>query len=333
MTEKTDQSVDGPVVLSHPELMHYTTESGLKGIINSGSLWATNASFLNDREEIVHYFDKRLPLLVRDAADSYISLQSRDARGRSEIQRLGGSDDLAGRATKLLTEHLREKTLRYNNPYILSLCAPADSMVRSNGLLSQWRGYGRDGGFAIVLDTEKFGEFLRDEERLFHYQYMEWGDVHYYGRGNQPASKDIADAEDRLRREVLHMIHGGTPKDHMAVYFALTYLSCLSKHWGFFEEREVRVVAIPQQPGSEIVNTNSHGRSRKEICDFVRDGLSVPYLAFSGDKASMPMLPIKEVIVGPHQDKKLRQAAAEKLLVENGYDIPVIISEIPFAGR
>lgn len=36
------------------KIYHYTDLNGLKGIIESGSLWATHFSFLNDSNELTH---------------------------------------------------------------------------------------------------------------------------------------------------------------------------------------------------------------------------------------------------------------------------------------
>jgi hypothetical protein len=50
--------------------MHYTTAGGLSGIVSSGCFWAMHAAFLNDAEELTHFFDSRLNDLVEDAISS-----------------------------------------------------------------------------------------------------------------------------------------------------------------------------------------------------------------------------------------------------------------------
>lgn len=49
---------------THEELFHYTTAAGLSGIIESKSLRATHASFMNDEEEIVGFYDCILPKIL-----------------------------------------------------------------------------------------------------------------------------------------------------------------------------------------------------------------------------------------------------------------------------
>jgi hypothetical protein len=50
---------------THPELFHYTTAAGLSGILESNSLWATHSSFVNDAEEILGFYDRILPAILR----------------------------------------------------------------------------------------------------------------------------------------------------------------------------------------------------------------------------------------------------------------------------
>lgn len=45
---------DRSVPVEHPELHHYTTYVGLKGIYRSNTLWATHFAHLNDTTEVVH---------------------------------------------------------------------------------------------------------------------------------------------------------------------------------------------------------------------------------------------------------------------------------------
>ena len=62
------------VVKAHPELFHYTGTAGLKGIIESNSLWATYFADMNDAQEIhtirvplADELEKRLKTVVEQA--------------------------------------------------------------------------------------------------------------------------------------------------------------------------------------------------------------------------------------------------------------------------
>lgn len=61
------------VTEDYAELYHYTTAEGLHGIITSQHLRATNIAFLNDSEERLRYFVRRMPLLIERAVQQAIN--------------------------------------------------------------------------------------------------------------------------------------------------------------------------------------------------------------------------------------------------------------------
>ena len=56
---------------NHEELMHYTNALGLQGIVTSKVLWASHASFLNDPEEVVGFFSRVFPQILRPVVEHY----------------------------------------------------------------------------------------------------------------------------------------------------------------------------------------------------------------------------------------------------------------------
>lgn len=50
-----------------------------------------------------------------------------------------------------------------NEPYVLSFCASGSTRVSAHGLLSQWLGYGKDGGYSIAFDTAGLEKLWRRE--------------------------------------------------------------------------------------------------------------------------------------------------------------------------
>jgi hypothetical protein len=234
---------------------------------------------------------------------------------------------------------LRSATLSLNHPYIFSMSAARDTRVLDSGLLSQWRGYGPDGGYALVFDTVEFERLLRVEGEAFHYQHAYWGDVHYYGIDprTQPSTEDVAESEAVVRAGIANLIRGGTADETDGFYQAITNLSCLYKHWGFWEEHEVRVVAIPvDSEVASLAEAQGETRPQKPIKVFLRGGIPIPYLELfvPRDVPKVPTrLPIKRVIVGPHSEQALRAQAVQRLLAANGYDAEVVCSQIPYIGR
>jgi len=319
-----------PVTGEYHELMHYTTAGGLMGIVASGCLWATHAAFLNDAQEIIHFFDARLPSIADDAVQAYVDKLAERPDIAQRMSDDGGAEAISKAESARLVASMRKVTLAVNQPHIFSMSAARDDLIRRNGLLSQWRGYGTDGGYAIVFDTAGFERLLTDEAETHRYHLVQWGDVFYYGPGevSQPSSEDVAELELAVRAGVLGLVRAEASAAPAGLYEAVTSLSCLYKHWGFSEEHEVRVIAVPANSSSQ------EQKPLKETKFFLRAGIPVPYIElFRPADTPRARLPIKRVIVGPHRDTALRKTAVERLLSAYGYDAEVECSEIPYIGR
>ena len=165
------------VTQEYSALLHYTTASGLAGIIESGTVWVSHARFLNDAAELTLFFDERMPKLAEDAIRVLVESKRKDPSAESRIQSEGGVDALVKKLVAHVTDTLRTVTLTFHQPYIFSMSGVkrdvgiASARLEKNGLLSQWRGYGGDGGYAIVLDSEGFDSLLQQEGKTRHYQF------------------------------------------------------------------------------------------------------------------------------------------------------------------
>lgn len=78
---------------------------------------------------------------------------TKSADGARVIKEFGGLEAAVRNQTEALVGIIGETTYRFNEPHIVSFCSSRDPRVREHGLLSQWRGYGSDGGCAIVFDS------------------------------------------------------------------------------------------------------------------------------------------------------------------------------------
>jgi len=120
-------------------LYHYTTMSGLKGIVESGSIHATNIRYLNDSQEFYFGLDYLKKVILPSEIDFH-------------VENIPLTEDMS------LLDHLI--ILRIN--YILSCFR--DDVSRSSGyfvtsfsgnpdVLSQWRAYGKEKvGYSIKFD-------------------------------------------------------------------------------------------------------------------------------------------------------------------------------------
>lgn len=323
----------------YDELIHYTSAAGLAGILSSQCLWATHSAYLNDADEIKLFFDRRLHPLIESEVRLAFAELIKIPGNEKMVADMGDFEKAVADAADGLSNSIRQVTLDFNQPYILSLCAAKSERVRENGLLSQWRGYGKDGGYAIVFDTKVLQLRLEDEAKNFLYQHLQWGDVHYYDETSDdlPVAEEIQEAEAILRAGVLKFMQEPAQENLEPIFEAVTTLSCLYKHWGFHEEREVRVVAIPpHKTVSEAALLTASAKPPKIPKAFIRDGCPVPYIElFNSEYPSVNRLalPIKRIVVGPHREKQQRKEAVEILLAAKGIQAEVAMSQIPYIGR
>jgi len=156
----------------HPELFHYTNERGLAGILRSQSLWATHWCHLNDIGELMH-FREVLPDAIRPELVAWLkegAPKEATIDGRLPV-RIDFNGDFT-RAADYFSAVLYENLFKPNPSenlfefYITSFCTPegAHPAVRAEGLLSQWRYYGQDGGYVLVFDTAQLEELMQTEE-------------------------------------------------------------------------------------------------------------------------------------------------------------------------
>jgi hypothetical protein len=122
-------------------IYHYTSQSGLLGIVNNKCMWASRIHYLNDSEEF------------------YLALKML----RNEIQAVASSDSYfiganfisLGDVDRILSEFTTTHT------YICSFSENGD-------LLSQWRGYCPKGnGFSIGFDFNKLNRIIREQGFIF----------------------------------------------------------------------------------------------------------------------------------------------------------------------
>ena len=333
---KTKQTVPE----AHSELLHYTTVAGLLGILDSQSLRATHAAYLNDSTEIQLFFRERLGKVLESGIRAELD-QNPQLRVLPELARSPEeADAVVVRYAAEMAEAIRTTSQRFNQPHFVCFSAPASPRIARDGLLSLWRGYGKDGGYALVFDTAALENCLRLEATTFWYQHMQWGNVHYHQEDDDLAHADpeILESEELLRSAIRAYIREPSPAALEPTFEPVATLSCLFKHWGFHEEREVRIVAIP--PTEELIREGREGgeaRPVRELKTFTRSGTPIPYLDLFAREPGQPTsanvgLPIKRVLVGPHPQSELRRSAVEEMLRVRGISAQVEVSRIPFIG-
>jgi hypothetical protein len=97
-------------IKSHPELHHYTTFEGLKGIFHSQSPWATHYTCLNDSTEVNLLRNPLAKTLAKHLREFVKRMQTKNSTARSMIEKEGGATALAIKEANIFTSILYKGT-------------------------------------------------------------------------------------------------------------------------------------------------------------------------------------------------------------------------------
>lgn len=290
-------------------LFHYTDWNGLQGILEKQTLWATHFRYLNDETES-HYGITRFE-------EDFVSFikATHPANVAEELKKTF--------VPKLFNKQIADV-------YVASLSSVSSDEVARDGLLSQWRGYGKNGGFAVEFRRDDLVSRINKERKEYAYLSLQLTKVNY-GVVSRSTKKlhlvNVVKLLDYMRSSSGKAV----PRDILRPAFkaVLHYLAYI-KHSGFKEEKEVRITAIVnsrERLEKIIEEGKTHGPEKK--IHFRSE--AIPYLKlFESASEQKKSLPIERIIVGPHKDKEKRVKALELMLRDT--DITVVASGIPYIG-
>jgi hypothetical protein len=109
------------------------------------------------------------------AKDAVAELMNTES-GKAAIAEVGGPNKSIEELKKGLTDAATETTMRLNQPFVTAFCSSSAHDTSQNGLLSQWRGYGFDGGYAVVFSTKELADRIELETARYSYQFFALGE-------------------------------------------------------------------------------------------------------------------------------------------------------------
>jgi hypothetical protein len=283
-------------------LFHYTTATGLIGIVSTATLWATASEYLNDPQEWKYGAGL--------AAET--------------LKRLG--QDLEGpvlAAAQLLLKSLESPSLG-RGWYGVCFCGKQD-------VLSQWRGYSdRGGGYCLELASSAVQKWAgQHEASLIQVEY------------NPAVQKGLLEMHIRCALSKIQQdLSANSDPEKIWQEAAETQLRTVVlplilrfKHSAFESEGEFRLGYFLGSAGIQDEYRQIEFRPGK--------GFVIPYLplAFAdqseghADHCYAPAeraLPILSVWCGPTTHSSLGISGVEALMERYGYEVPVNLSSVPY---
>ena len=117
------------LIATNPELHHYTTFSGLKGIVQSNALWATHFLDLNDSREVFLLEDALTATVKKLFLETLRARQRHSLRIKRRISRFGGLENAATGASTEFVKTLYDETF-----VICQVGGPGRAALLENGL-------------------------------------------------------------------------------------------------------------------------------------------------------------------------------------------------------
>lgn len=299
-------------------LYHYTTQTGVLGILESKCIWATEIRYLNDASEFIFFVDM-VKAAIEEARGATVGLSKHEILSEG-VNLLSGLTDLFREDTKFLY-------------FVASFTAHGD-------LLSQWRAYSRDDiGYSIGFSSSKLQELARlqdfslkgcvydyDQQRQILHDLFQTAiraestikDYHQEGgltdEGVESINSLLAGRGITKQKVIDTFLKKGYEFGlrNAALFLARRLLQIGQgfKHHGFREESEWRVI-------SSVTPITKQGMPPIPLRDLkfrVGKHMIIPYTEFKLTDEENPNLPIEEIIVGPTPHEALARASVEALL-------------------
>lgn len=331
-----------PVSEIYRELFHYTDWKGFEGIWRSGILRATDYRYLNDFKEVVFIREHLIESVSKDLVARLREKMKGNADLRKRIRKAGKLPILAKtEATNVVNTAYRVTYQGSDNnpPFVRAFIASFCSHLRNeepyehrNGLLSQWRAYGKSERYAIVFDTKKLEKLLSEESSHYIYNPSHLSDVDY-DLGGKESIRWISNLTNHMSEFVMSYTFDDKKINLAPLLTSFLKATTRLKHQGFREEKEKRIVGNPYTKELDAYIRKSAEPSyeapSKPFKDIVKDRETgreyIELFAFNGGRR----LPIRRVIVGPSMNQS-EYARKAKALVKG--EVRVHLSETPFSG-
>jgi Protein of unknown function (DUF2971) len=282
-----------------PVLYHYTSTEGLLGILAHDAVWASDFRYLNDPSEF-------------------------------EFARLQ------------IASGTRTRLSRVRNPYDRSVYAAAidrferldttafvSSFSENGNLLSQWRAYAPRDGFSVGFAREALKRV--PECTLIRCFYIDEGArrsrnrallEHFLDEWMNTKPSHLSENRDAIRRGDEHLLEIGREFVARILMNDLVSVALSIKHAAYAEEREWRLVFIPDRPGKDVLPADAVVSGESRGTTLFRKGAFglTPYNVLKIPRETGKRRSVRELIVGPCHDSPTAVRAAVVFARTHGVD-------------
>lgn len=299
---------------SSPELIyHYTTAAGLRGIVCDDYIRASHISCLNDRTEFssgVECFRNITREIAHDEIKKFV--QEKEKTQKSILKTI--SENAVAESISHGIASAFAKTI---DPYVTSFCThEAGSPESANGLLSQWRAYGSDGGYCIAFNNERLSKIV-EADAMATQDVCERRAVEYNDHNKLVHKKAMFIR--RMCTLIRAELGEGEPDPDPIIIQNFENFALFFKNKVFSEENEYRYCFTRTQ--------NPDGVPSKPIYFTDRGGLLVPHVRIGENQGIRHC--IEKIIIGPGKDAETRRVGIIHLKKALNLKAEIVLSSTP----
>jgi hypothetical protein len=280
--------------------VHYTTAESAISILNNKEVWMRNAMCMNDYSEVHHGLN--------------CLYQSYETTLKPALEKIPSN------LSKEVEDTFNAWTPHFISETYLTCISEHDDLEDKIGRLSMWRAYSGTTGIALVLN---YIPLLSTTDILKIYTTrVEYSDKNLFQNKLKKIAQNIESEIDFIKTQNINFI-----KNY--VFQALRFAILSTKHPGFKEEREWRVIYSPTLEESKHLI-----KDIKVIKGIPQTIYKIPLKNQPEQGLSGMEIPelIDSIIIGPTQYSKVTKQVFIQLLQEAGVqdsDKKVHVSDIP----
>jgi len=296
-----------------PHIAHYTSIENIKNILSGEELWFSNPLYMNDSEELQYGMNTGQRLLHTSKIL------------KAAFTNNSGYNSFLMHFNNLFQDYAQEHVF---DTYIA--CFSEIDIDDNDGKLSMWRGYGDSGnGAAIIFDVSKFG-FLEGSPLVV--SKVEYG-------SSKDREKWIDNSINNLAKIIQKVDQSPVNLEKIAKLWLerLKIYSLCTKHIGFIEESEWRIIYMPER---DIENALSKSCSYHILNGEVEPKLKLEIKPLNGVINSDLSLEeiVNRIILGPSPNNKhsLSKKTFGRMLIDiekNSLIESLHVSTIPFRQK
>ena len=289
---------------SKQRFVHYTSADVAMSILTKGLVWMRNAVSMNDFSEMQH---GKACLIQAYSGEP-------GARFKVALDHLheGFSADLAGRFNSWMP-HFERGTY-------MTCLSEHDDMEDDLGRLSMWRAYGKRNGIGLVMNCDPF---VSQSDVLKAYTSpVSYLTPNEFSEEFMAICENLEKSTDLLKLMSYEALMG-------TIFNMFRFAMLCTKHPGFHEEREWRIVYNPTFDSSEHIV-----KSMEVVNGVPQMVYKIPMKSIpdEGLVGADPKELLDRVIIGPTQDSLVLYEAFVTALADLGIEDPiskVVVSGIP----